>query len=321
MWWYKQKHMLVYVYIIFMNGEMRTMELLQLQYFCVVANLEHMTKAAEELNVAQPALSATIARLEKELGVPLFDRQGRTIRLNTFGKAFLKKAQSALALLEEGRREVADLAGLERGSIYMVTSTIDRLSEPLAAFRAIHPEINFRITQASMAEMGELLEHGEIDFCFSPFPIEQTGVQQISIMGEEIMLGVGQGHPLANRTSIQLREVANEAFICYKEGHPFRKINDGFCREAGFQRKVICEVEEPAAIGSLVKAGLGIAFIGYCDPDDSIVRITIQQPHCVRSFHMAWLENRYLSKAAHTFKDFITDYFAELQKSYCQGAN
>ncbi len=69
------------------------MELLQLKYFQTVARLEHMTKAAEELHIAQPSLSKTIARLEKDLGVPLFDRQGRQITLNSFGKVFLKRVE------------------------------------------------------------------------------------------------------------------------------------------------------------------------------------------------------------------------------------
>lgn len=92
------------------------MELLQLHYFQTVARMEHMTKAAKELRIAQPALSKTIARLEEDLGVPLFDRQSRQIKLNSFGKAFLKSVDTALSALEEGRREVSDLAGMERGA-------------------------------------------------------------------------------------------------------------------------------------------------------------------------------------------------------------
>ena len=108
------------------------MELLQLRYFRTVARMEHMTKAAQELCIAQPALSKTIARLEEDVGIPLFDRHGGRIRLNTFGKAILDKVEKALALLEEGRKEVSELAGLDQGSIHLATSTLDRLSDALA---------------------------------------------------------------------------------------------------------------------------------------------------------------------------------------------
>ena len=100
------------------------MDLLQLRYFRVVARVEHMTKAAQELFIAQPSLSKTIRRLEKEIGVPLFDQQGRTIRLNQFGKAFLEHIERLFRELEEGQREVRDMAGLEQGEVSLVTASL-----------------------------------------------------------------------------------------------------------------------------------------------------------------------------------------------------
>src|SRR5215813_15375912 len=93
------------------------MDLLQLHYFQTVARLEHVTRAAEELRVAQPALSKTIARLETELGVPLFDRRGRRVALNTCGRAFLRHVERLFMALEDGRQELADLASLTRGTV------------------------------------------------------------------------------------------------------------------------------------------------------------------------------------------------------------
>lgn len=291
------------------------MELLQLHYFRTVARLEHMTKAAQELRVAQPALSKTIARLEQDLGVPLFDRQGRQIRLNTFGKSFLGKVETALLALEEGRREVADLAGMERGSIYLATSTLDRLSEPLGAFLAQYPDVNFRITQASMKEMAQLIESGEVDFCFTPMPIRLPGVCELPVLNEEVFLAVPPGHRLANRRSIDLCEVANDPFIGYKQTFPFRTMNDQFCQKAGFLPNVVCEVDEPAAIGSLVRAGLGVAFVGACNTsaESRLIRLHIDQPVCQRTFQLIWREKTYLSRAACRFRDFVVQYFAGTQ--------
>ncbi|MHB8148225.1 MAG: LysR family transcriptional regulator, partial [Vulcanimicrobiaceae bacterium] len=86
------------------------MELQQLAYFRVVARTEHFTQAAEELAITQPALSRAISRLERDLGVALFDHRGRSVRLNRYGRAFLRHAERALVALEEGRREVGDLS-------------------------------------------------------------------------------------------------------------------------------------------------------------------------------------------------------------------
>ncbi|AJY75919.1 LysR family transcriptional regulator [Paenibacillus beijingensis] len=289
------------------------MELLQLEYFRTVAKLEHMTRAAEQLRIAQPALSKTIARLEKDVGVPLFDRQGRQIRLNTFGKAFLDKVEAALTLLEEGRKEVSELAGLEHGSIHLATSTLERLSEPLSAFLSLHPNVNFRITQASMEEMADLLEAGEVDVCFTALPIEKPEFSALSVMNEDVYLAVPAGHRLAGRHSISLIEAAGEPFIGYKEGFPFQKMNDAYFREAGFTPNFVCRVDEPAAIASLVRAGLGVALVGGCGRDGAspLTLLSIESPVCQRQFQIVWHNKRYLSLAARKFRDYLVQYFAE----------
>ncbi len=293
------------------------MELLQLHYFRTVAKLEHMTRAAQELHIAQPALSKTISRLEADVGVPLFDREGRQIRLNSFGKAFLHKVETALNALEEGRREVADMAGIEHGSVGLAMSTLNRLTDPLSAFLAVYPNVNFRITQASMEEMARLLEAGEVDFCFTAMPIDRPDINAADVLHEEVFLAVPPGHRLADRGSVALSEVADEPFIGYKEGFIFQKMNDVFCREAGISPNFVCRVDEPAAIASLVRTGLGVAFAGGCNMGASSTPLTllhIERPVCRRTFQLAWHEKRYLSRAARHFRDFVVDYFAGRQK-------
>lgn len=287
------------------------MELLQLQYFRTVAKLEHMTKAAQQLHIAQPALSKTIARLEEHVGVPLFDRQGRHIRLNTFGKTFLNKVEAALTLLEEGQKEVAELAGMEHRSVHLATSTLDRLSEPLGEFLDLYPDINFRITQAQMDEMEQLVENGDVDLCFTALPIDRPGICAVPVLNEEVYLAVPPGHRLADRKSAALSEVAEEPFIGYKETALFQQLNDPFFREAGFTPNFVCRVDEPSAIASLVRAGLGVALVGNCGgPNTPFHMLHIEEPVCQRSFQLAWHEKKYLSLAARRFRDFVAEYFA-----------
>ncbi|WP_169089144.1 LysR family transcriptional regulator [Paenibacillus sp. PL91] len=286
------------------------MELLQLQYFRTVARMEHMTKAAQDLRIAQPALSKTIARLEKDVGVPLFDRDGRKIRLNAFGKAFLNKVEAALTLLEEGQKEVSDLAGLEHGSIHLATSTLDRLSEPLNAFLSLHPNVNFRITQASMEEMAHLIEVGEVDICFTPLPMERPDFSALSVLNEDVYLAVPPAHRLAGLPIIRLNQVADEPFIGYKEGYHFQKMNDDFFHTAGISPNYVCRVDEPSAIAKLISAGLGIALVGNCGgPNSPLHLLSIEYPVCQRHFQIVWHNKRYLSMAARSFRDFIVQYF------------
>ncbi|XEC97284.1 LysR family transcriptional regulator [Paenibacillus tarimensis] len=291
------------------------MELLQLQYFQKVARLEHMTKAAQELRIAQPALSKTISRLEEHLGVPLFDRQGRQIRLNTFGKAFLKKVETALTALDEGRKEVSELAGLEQGSIHLATTTLDRLTEPLTAFLAQYPKVNFKITQAAAEEMEQLLEAGAVDVCFTVLPIDGPDLESATVLEEEVFLAVPPGHRLAARKSVSLDEIADEPFIAYKEGLLFQPMNESFFRKAGITPNIVCRVDEPAAIAKLVRAGLGVALIGGCgkDPDSRLTILSIDYPVCRRQFQLIWHKKRYFSKAARQFLDFLVRYFEQAE--------
>ncbi len=292
------------------------MELLQLQYFCKVARLEHMTKAAQELHIAQPALSKTISRLEEHVGVPLFDRNGRQIKLNAFGKAFLKKVEAALSLLEEGQRELIDMAGMERGRVMLATTTHKCFSDMIGSFLSLHQGVQMRITQASPEEKVQQLQSGEIDFCITFPPFEQEGIDGVNILTEEIMLAVPLTHRLASRERIDLAEVAHEPFICIKEGNPFRAMTDAFCKEAGFEPNLVCEVDEHSAVGHFLHAGIGIAFLPETlgDKVSSIRLIRIEKPLCLRTYQLAWRHDRYLSAASRTFRDYVIRYFAEMQR-------
>lgn len=289
------------------------MELLQLHYFRTVARWQHMTKAAQELRIAQPALSKTIARLEEDIGVPLFDRERGRIRLNTFGKAYLERVEKALNLLDEGQKVVSELAGMEHGSIHLATSTLDLLSEPLGKFLSLHPDVHFQITQAGTEEMANLLAGGDVDICFTHLPFKYPDVSVKTVLREEIYVVVPSTHHLANQNSIRLIDVADDPFIGYKEELPAQKLYDPFFQQAGFTPKFACRVDDPTAILKLVRAGLGVALFGCVskEADPQLRMLPISQPVCQRHFQMIWHEKRYLSLAARKFCSFITEYFSE----------
>ncbi|WP_256757511.1 LysR family transcriptional regulator [Cohnella sp. WQ 127256] len=293
------------------------MDLLHLQYFQTVARLEHMTNAANELHVAQPALSLTIARLEKEIGVPLFDRNGRQIRLNAYGKAYLEKVNIALTALDEGKREALDMAGMERGSISLVVTTLSKFSELLEPFVSIHPHVRFHITQTSTEEVKlQQIKSGEVDFCFTTStPDMEAVLGGLPLLNEEILLAVPSQHRLSGRNSIHLDEVAHESFISLKAGNSLRELSDSFCRQAGFNPNIVCESDEPSTIGSLVRTGLGVAFLPASAKYDnsSLQLLHIEEPVCEWTLQMVWLKKRYLSKAARTFRDYVVEHYTKAQ--------
>lgn len=293
------------------------MEWQQLEYFQVVARLEHFTHAAERLTLSQPALSRAIARLEAELGAPLFERQGRRVRLTRYGRVFLSYVDRAVQAVEAGKHEVADMAGPERGVValaFLRTLGARVLPDALRGFRERHPDVRFQLTQNYASALLDLLMSGEVDLClFSP-PEERPGMRWEPLLTEELYVVVAPDHPLASRTSLVLAELAEEPLILLKPGYGMRGITDALCREAGFTPHVAFEGEDAATVMGLASAGLGVGFIPALAaserPDMRYLRVSA--PRAQRIVALAWMEDRYLSAAATLFRDFTLAYFAQL---------
>jgi len=289
------------------------MNLLQLSQFRVLARVQHMTRAAEELYIAQPSLSKTIKSLEKEVGAPLFDRTSRQIRLNQAGEIFLARVNQAFSALEEGQKEVRDIARRDSGEVTLAAAALHWMPEPLRQFQAKHPKIQFRLLQRSSAEMRHLLEAGEIDFAFLP-PGDAPEAQWQHLITEEILLIVPCSHRLAGRKSVPLAEAAAEAVVIARTGDVVRDIMENACREAGTALQVTCEADEPGATRDFVKSGMGAAFIPALikrqQGDEGLAWVPLTDPVCRITLGLAWHMSHYLSGAARTFQEFITDYFA-----------
>lgn len=290
------------------------MDLLQLSYFQVVARFENITLAAEELHVSQPSLSITIARLEESLGVPLFERQGKRIRLNQFGKTFLKRVNRIFKELEEGRRELADLAGLEHGSVTVGATTSRLLPNLFSEYLTDHPNVKFRLFQVTQQlEIQKKLMNGYIDLCISSLPIDQLNIHCQPLITEEIFIAVSTKHRLAGRKNIQLTEIAEEPFIHQTTESGLWEITNDFCQQAGFIPNIAFECTTPEVICSLVKAGLGNAFIPAYWWDiintDSLVKLHIENPTCKRTIWLSWLKGRYLSMSVRDFSQFVIEFF------------
>jgi DNA-binding transcriptional LysR family regulator len=293
------------------------MDLLQLRYFRVVARREHMTKAAEELAIAQPSLSKTIRRLEKEIGVPLFDRQERSLRLNQFGRVFLAHVEAMFSELEEGQREVLDMAGLDQGVVSLIAASLPWIPDLLQRFQNLHPSIRFRLSQCPFVEIPQRLETGAYDFAFLSTPLMKPGVQWRSLLTEEILLVVPHNHRFAGQQQIPLREVAHEAVVIEKTGSGLRNLIETFCQQADITLSIPYEIEEPATLFAFVEAGLGVGFTPALMKkqlnENTLTTIHLTNPTCQRTLGIAWQEKRYLSQAAQAFQRFVIGYFATLE--------
>ena len=181
------------------------MDLLQLRYFQAVARHQHVSRAAAELHVAQPALSRAIARLEAELGVPLFDRRGRRVRLNRFGAMFLARASQALGELDQGQHELRDAAGLAQGTVAVAAETLRTLSGLIAGFLAGHPDVSFRLYQSPAPVMAAQLQAGEVDLCLASQPLPGPALAAAELLSEEVLVAVPPSHTMT--ASVKSRSV------------------------------------------------------------------------------------------------------------------
>lgn len=299
------------------------MELQQLFYFQTVARLEHMTRAAEELRIAQPSLSKTIARLEEDIGVPLFERQHRQIKLNRFGALFLNRVERVFMEINEGKREILEAMNLEEHTIRMAVTIPRVLPDLVGSFLKENPHVRFQQFVHSMSRMKEQLKNGEVDYCISSIPLnDDEDIVWEPLMTEEIFLILPPGHRLENKSEIDLIEVKDEPFISMNTGYGLRNLTDELCLQAGFSPVISFEGDEPGVIGDLVRQGLGIAFIPAISWMNRRTpfphKIRINKPTCERTIGLGWSKRRHLTKTAKQFHPFMINYFNHIEKKLDQ---
>lgn len=289
------------------------MELLQLKYFMKVAKVEHMTKAANELYISQSSLSRTINRLEEDLGVPLFKREGRQIKLNEYGKVFLKRVENAFYEIDQGKKEINDIKGMEEKTI-VVGATITRLlPDAFQEFLKRKPNIKFKLFQLTTKDIEKELEEGKIDFAISTPLIEREDVVSIPLKKEKVFLAVSKNHILAKRKKVKIKEIEKEAFIALTTDYSFQKNIEKLCIEKGFKPNIMFESNDVEVLFKLVLDDLGIAFMPeYWWNEERInlpVKIEIEDILGERLIGVSWNKKEKLSKELIEFKEFLIEYF------------
>ncbi|MER7395082.1 LysR family transcriptional regulator [Streptomyces sp. NPDC000151] len=240
------------------------MELRHLTAFVAVAEELHFGRAAKRLQMAQPPLSQQIRQLEKELGVQLFERNTRSVRLTSAGQSFLDPVRTVLADLDTATR-AAKAAG--RGEYGRVTigfagaSTHETLPLLTRAVRAAHPALELVMkgqTYANVALAG--VADGSLDLGFVRLPVTQPGVATRVIDEEELVCALPSDHPLARRRRIPIAALADEPFVSFpaNAGSTVRDATVRACEAAGFNPRVVQEAPDSYTILALVGAGVGV---------------------------------------------------------------
>ena len=292
------------------------MEMHQLTYFESVSRHLHFTRAAEELNVAQPSVSQQIRKLENELGAPLFHRMKRHVTLTEAGKTFLPHARAVLQRLEEARIEVQELSGLRKGTLAVGAPPsvgTHLLPKALAAFSKRHPGIALSFREAGSRTLVSLLEEGELDLAVVIQPIRHPALETQPLIEEELLLTVPRKHHLAtdSEARVNLAQLSQEPFVLLREGaYDLRDQTLAACRRAGFEPQVALDGGEMDSMLRFVAAGIGVAILPemvVCDtdPHNGPVALRRLQPRLTRSLVIARRRDRYYSAAAREFTSVL----------------
>ncbi|MCM3066370.1 LysR family transcriptional regulator [Priestia flexa] len=298
------------------------MELRQLRYFMEVARREHVSEAAEHLHVAQSAISRQIANLEDELGVELFQREGRNVKLTAIGKLFLEHTETAMKAIDYAKEQVDEYLDPERGTIkigFPTSLSSHLLPTIISAFKENYPNVAFHLRQGSYKFLIESVKKRDINIAFlGPVPVDDEDIEGHILFTEKILALVPSSHPLATQENLRLRDLRNEDFVLFPNGFVLRKIAVDACKQAGFMPNISSEGEDLDAIKGLVSAGMGITLLPESTVSETTPRFTtkipIHTPEVKRTVGMIIPRNRNLAPSDQIFYEFVKSFFAMLEQ-------
>lgn len=240
------------------------MDFQRLAVFRAVARRLSFSRAADELHLTQPAVSKHIQQLEAELGVQLFHRVGKRVELTDAGRIVADYAQRVSALTEDVRRVLGELEGLRRGSLRLgasATPGLYLLPEMLARFRKKYPQVETTLVITNSADVTRRVSAGEFDMGFVGAPTETPGLQVRPFVGDEIVLIVPPGHPLARQRAFAPDLLAQETLIVREPGSATRQIAEANLAQLEVVPKTVLEMTGCEGVKRAVSAGLGVAFV------------------------------------------------------------
>lgn len=295
------------------DREGKEMNLFYLRYFVTLAHVQHYTKAAEQLCIAQPSLSHAIKQMEKELGLPLFEKSGRKTALTRFGEEFLVCAEHTLSTLDAGIESLQRSArggGLIRLGL-LRTLGIEYIPRLAAAFLRENPEsdVQFTFHTGVTQSLLEGLAAKKYDLIFCSRPPAHLNFTAVQVQKQDLVLIVPKGHPLASRHTVDLSETAPYPQVFFEKSSGIRSVVDQMFSEIGIEPKIAYETEEDQVIAGLVAQGFGIAVVPYMDLllklDVKIIQIN--SPASKRPLFMVNDDSVFMPPCVRNFRQFVLE--------------
>lgn len=292
------------------------MELKNLKYFQKVAELQHITKAANELFISQPALSKIIRQLESELGTTLFDRHGKNIDLNENGKLLLDATNQIFDILNTVEHDIQKNNKKNGTNIVISFNSVSMLMPLLISrFQKEYPDISIALTNTLSQEEGDFPGlYCHLDSFFSKTECDDMDI----LLKESCVLACSKEHPLAAREQVQLSDLNTEIFYYTTNCHSITDLMDYIESINGNHSLARIECIDPAAVFSFVEENLGVAFLPtitwrfFLHP--GICYKKIESYDFFRYLKLRWEEDVADINEAQIFSDFCRDFFAKISE-------
>jgi len=242
------------------------LDIRQVRSFIAVAHALNFSRAAKQLNLSQPALSAQVKALESHLNAELLERNRRSVRLTTVGAAFLLDAEALLEQIRDIELRVASISSGDIGHLrigFVASATLEIVPAIAVAFRRQYPRVSLDLKNLPTVGQVEALRNGTLDAGFVRMPLAEKGISVVLVHREPFAIVVAKSHPLAREKKLAVSQLAGEKFISYgRQWAPaFYESWTGICRNAGYMPNVVQETAEMSTALALVSAGLGVAIV------------------------------------------------------------
>ena len=286
------------------------MNLPQLYYFIKLEELQHYTKAAKELYIDQPSLSDSIASLESELGISLFQKKGRNVTLTKYGEEFYIHVSQALNELERGIATMKMHSGQLGGTIdvgCIPTLLGDFLPTAIQNYMKKNPQAKFNIFQGMSIEVAHGVAAGKYDLGFCSMVEEEPDLLFVPIMAQELVLIVNDAHPLAERKEVCLSELKNYNLTTYRESIPIGKVVRNLLQQ--HEVEATFSYDDEISIGGVISESNLAAIVArtpFLKQFDNLVLIPLSDvPKDTRLIYMTFSRKNFVSSSVEAFADFI----------------
>ena len=286
------------------------MELEQLRQFLLVAEHQNFTRAAEEIGLSQPALSRSIARLESDLGQPVFERQTRKVVLTDAGKLLQSRAQQILVMVEDTKAEISDDGETGRVRLAAIPTIAPFfLPEILQQFSKKYPQATVTVQEDTTENLLKRCTQGEIDLAILALPITAKYLEIEPLFSEELFLVLAPDHPLTNKKQIRIHDIESLPFVLLDEAHCLSDNIATFCRQQAFHPVSVERTSQLATVQELVSLDHGVSMVPAMavEIDESRRReyrsIAGNKP--MRTVAMVWNPYRFQSRLLRQFQELL----------------